>query len=458
MENLSTLDKASKINHDNFIYGTFAEIGAGQEVARQFFEAGRSSKTIAKTISAYDMTFSDAIYGEEKSKRYVCQARVENMLNYEYGLVESRLSAERGDRSKFFAYANTLTTGSRKRNLDSHGWVGLKFQKEIGGPINQVVAHIRMKNRTLSLQREAVGAMGVNLLYACFYLLDDPDRFIDSLLDNIGHERLEIDFIEFSGENTSHIDNRLMSLKIVEKNLTRASIFSPDGTVLHIADVLFQKDVLLLRGNFCPVTKVHEDMIAASLDALEKKNIHPIVILEMTLKTLTSGSKEEEKLFLDRMEALRALGHPVLVSNFFLFHNLKQHLEKFVQKTISIVIGGNLLPKLFEDKHYEHLDGGLLEGMGKLLNGNTNLFIYPYSDDKGKQSNFASFKESTRASNITEYIEQKFLIEDLKCHNDLCRNIMSEEVLQMIRKQESTWQDLVPAEVAKVIEAKKLFQ
>ncbi|MCB0349022.1 MAG: hypothetical protein KDD37_09300, partial [Bdellovibrionales bacterium] len=319
MQQTSTLQKAFEINLEESVYGTFAEIGAGQEVARQFFEAGKASRTVAKTISAYDMVFSDSIYGKEPSGRYVCQNRVETMLSYEFDLLIERLQKIRGDSTRFFSFANTVTTGSKTRKIDSHGWMGVRFQLKPNGPINQIVAHIKMKNRSNSLQREALGIVGVNLIHAAYNHIENPEQFILSLIDNLDLSRIEIDMIDFQGEDLKHIDNRLMSLKLVANRLTNAALFSPDGKVLHVADVLFKKPLVLLRGSFSPVTNIHVDMIGSALKEVKKTNkTEPVVFLELNIHDLIQDGKFNNSNFLERVDVLQTLGHPVLISNFFL--------------------------------------------------------------------------------------------------------------------------------------------
>lgn len=248
---LTSRTKSLVINKDSKFYGTFAEIGAGQEVARHFFQAGLASQSVAKTMSAYDKTFSDAIYG--KGGRFVSEFRLLKMLKHEYELLEDRLSDQKNDKC-FFVFANTVATSSHEDNPTCHGWMGIRFQKTPSGPFNDVVIHVRMLDRLRLQQQEALGILGVNLIYGCHSLLEDGDKLVASLIDNLSTDRLEIDFIRFTGPDVEHIDNRLMSLELLSQNITRAILFDPKGRPVCPADGLYHKNILIQRGAFRPVT------------------------------------------------------------------------------------------------------------------------------------------------------------------------------------------------------------
>ena len=190
-ENIGTHQKALKVNLDPTKYGTFAEIGAGQEVARWFFRVGGAAGTIAKSMSAYDMTISDAIYGQ--SDRYVSRQRLHKMLDHEFGLMLERLQAKRGADTRFFVFADTVAAKSFKGTGECHGWMGIRFQNQPGAEPSQIIIHVRMLDRENLQQQEALGIIGVNLVYGAFYLSNDPKAFIGSLLDDLTHERVEVD-------------------------------------------------------------------------------------------------------------------------------------------------------------------------------------------------------------------------------------------------------------------------
>ncbi len=234
---LSAKEKALKINLNQEIYGSFAEIGAGQETAGHFFKAGGASGTVAKTMSAYDMSFSDAIYGE--SGRYVCEERLLRMIEKEYGLLEKRLQS-RASQTCFFAFANTVETTNFHKTNQGHGWLGIKFQLKPNSEPNECVIHIVLKDNESSWQQRSIGIIGVNLIYACIYLNKEPENLIKTLLDGIVPGTVEVDMIRFNGPDLKHIDNRLMSLKLVKNGLTKTTMFGPDGKVLQPSEAIYQ--------------------------------------------------------------------------------------------------------------------------------------------------------------------------------------------------------------------------
>src|SRR5690554_1872902 len=239
---LSVRQKALKINLGRRFYGTLSEIGAGQEVARHFFQAGGASGSIAKTISAYDMTFSDEIYGREESGRYVCENRLKRMLNKEFNLLQTRLGSTRGKDHQFFAFANTVAALNFQRTNESHGWMGVRFQDAPENEVSEVIIHVRMLDPQNILQQDAIGIIGVNLIYAAFFLHRYPEAFILSLLDHLDSSRIEIDFIKFSGKAFEKIDNRLMNLFLLQQGMTDAIMFDERGEVVLPSDVLYRSE------------------------------------------------------------------------------------------------------------------------------------------------------------------------------------------------------------------------
>ena len=262
-------DKALRVNLDPRYYGTFAEIGAGQEVVRWFFRAGGAAGTVAKSISAYDMKVSDAIYGS--CARYVCRERLQSMLDYEQRLNLERLAGTRGDNTAFFAFADTVAARSFRGNNECHGWMGIKFQAGPRNADSQIIVHVRMLDHENALQQEALGIVGVNLIYGACFLHDQPERLLESLLDGLTTNRIEIDLIEFSGDAFRHVDNRVMSLRLVQLGLTGAAMFSAEGKVLQPSEVLYKKPVLVERGSFRPVTHVNVDMLECAVKRFSKE-------------------------------------------------------------------------------------------------------------------------------------------------------------------------------------------
>lgn len=455
----TTLNKALDINLNPKIYGTFAEIGAGQEVARFFFQAGKASQTIAKTISAYDMIYSDEIYGKEASGRYVCQSRVEKMLNKEFSLLTRRLDKSRGKDTCFFAYANTVATGDQKKRF-SHGWMGIRFQAKPGGPHNDIILHVRLLDRNRLQQQETLGVLGVNLLHAAFSYLKKPAEISSALVENIKPEQLSIDFIQFQGPDVEHINTHLANLEFVRTGYADAVLFGPDQKILNISDELFKKNVIIQRGTYRPVTKTHVDVLEKGLEQFKKDtkstNKDTIVMFELTMHNLTQDGQLHEKDFLDRVTALCSLGHHVLVSNFFLFYRLKKFIRMYTDKPLVLIMGASQLPKLFEEDHYQDLDGGLLEGLGKLLDDKTKVYIYPHKDEKSCMTTKSFFPEKKWLPIYQYFLGQKQIVDISGC-DEADEYIHSDFVHELILKKDKKWETYVPTIIRDKIKKEKLF-
>lgn len=463
MSEANTLSKARQINQDTSRYGVFAEIGAGQEVARHFFQAGKASQTIAKTISAYDMIVSDDIYGREKSGRYVCESRLEKMLSHEYELLIDRLSGPRGATSRFFSFANTVATASSGSNKQSHGWIGVRFQCEPGAPYNDIVLHIRMLDRHRLQQQEALGILGVNLLYSAFYHLDKPEDFIPCLTDGLKDEQIVIDVIKFTGPAVAHFDARLMNLELVRRGLAEAILFSPKNEILNISDAIYGKSLLIQRGTFRPVTVTHLDVLHKGLKQMkddvqrtEGKDLEILPIMELTMHNLTSDGYVNEKDFLARVETLTSQGLHVLISNFFLFYGLKRFVRRYNPHFMALVVGASHLNKLFTEEHYRDLEGGLLEGLGKLLEKKTKLYIYPHKTPQLCLTS-KSFFPPPHLRHIYSYFIENQQIVDISGCDETGDYLHSIDVMKMIENGDTNWEQLVPPGVRDLIKAQKLF-
>src|SRR6516164_6893830 len=357
-ELLTTNRKALKVNLDEAKYGTFAEIGAGQEVVRWFFQAGAAAGTVAKSLSAYDMKFSDAFYG--KSARYVSRERLMLMLNREYELLVQRLDAFRGDRSEFFVFADTVAARSFKGTNECHGWMGMRFQGQPKTEPSDVILHVRMMDKENLLQQKALGIFGVNFIYGTFYYVKDQDKFIQSLADNLTPGSIEVDMINFSGPLFSEVDNRIMSLKLVESDLTKAVMFSPKGEVLQPSEALYKKAILVERGSFRPVTLVNEDMLQCALNQFRAepalKGVDVVVLMEITMANLLASGNIDHKDFLDRVDTLAAIGNNVLISNYLEFYRLTTYFRRYTKYMVGVAMGINNLLEVFNEKYYENLD------------------------------------------------------------------------------------------------------
>src|SRR5580700_1304729 len=379
---LSTNQKALKINLDPLFYGTFAEIGAGQEVARWFFKVGAAAGTISKSMSAYDMAVSDAIYG--RCKRYVSRERLQGMLDHEHRLNIERLQSARGDTTAFFAFADTVAARNFQGTNECHGWMGVKYQAHPRDQDSQIIIHVRMLDHENSLQQEALGIVGVNLLYGAFFLHHKPELMVESLLDNLSTQRIEIDMIEFAGIEFRHVDNRVMSLKLVQLGLSGAAMFGPSGEVLQPAEVLRKRPILVERGSFRPVTKVNIDMIKSAYERFaaepEVETGQMVELMEITMRNLLAGGQIDLNDFLARADVLAAVGKTVLISDYFEYYRLGAYLRQYTTEPIALTMGTSSLLDLFNEQYYAELEGGILEAFGKLFTKDLRIYVYPVRD------------------------------------------------------------------------------
>jgi len=458
-EIIDTHQKALRINLDSGKYGTFAEIGAGQEVARWFFRVGGASGTIAKSISAYDMVVSDAIYGH--SDRYVSRQRLQTMLEYEFNLMRERLDLRRGESTRFFVFADTVAAHSQFHPGESHGWMGIRFQTQPRSEPSQILIHVRMLDKENLQQQEALGIVGVNLLYAALYL-HGRGNLITSLLDNLTSERVEIDMIKFSGPSFQQVDNRLMALQLVQHGLASAAMFTADGEVVQAAEVLYKKSILVERGSFRPVTHLTMDMLEAahSLFVQEPKvaGQEIVVLMEMTLKNLTSSGEIDHIDFLDRVDTLGALGRNVLISNYGEFHRLASYLFRYTKEMIGIVMGIPTLRDIFEEKYYTDLEGGILESFGRLFKNDLKFYIYPWRDPAaGAVITAGNLRVAPNLRHLYAYLYENQLIRGLREIHEEYLHILSKDVLEKIHAGDPTWETMVPPQVAQVIRERRLF-
>lgn len=454
----TTRNKALAINKSAQFYGSFAEIGAGQEVARHFFQAGLASQTVAKSMSAYDKIFSDAIYG--KGSRFVSQERLIKMLEHEYTLLEDRLP-ERKSSACFFSFANTVATSSHEEVPSCHGWMGVRFQMRPEGPINEIHIHVRMLDRLRLQQQESLGILGVNLLFAAFKQVDTGSpELITSLLDNLSTDRIEINYIRFSGPDVEHIDNRLMSLELVKQNITSTVLFSPKGETLSLADAIYKKNVLIQRGAFRPVTLTNEKIltngIAQMTEDLNLKREELVIFMEINISQLTDGGSVDKKDFLDRVDTLCSLGHYVLISNFSLFAHLHLELRRFTDQYIGMVIGATTLAPLFDKKYYGSYPGGILAAFGHLFNDKSKLYVYPFKTDT-VCTTAQTFNPGPELSHLYKHLVENQLIVDIKNCDDVDTSLHSEAIRKLLSAGNPKWEALVPESVKKLIKERKLF-
>jgi hypothetical protein len=455
----STQQKASQINRDARRYGTFAEIGAGQEVARWFFHVGGAAGTVAKTISAYDMAVSDAIYGP--AERYVSRQRLQAMLDHEFTLLRQRLDTLHGGQRAFFAFANTVATHSFSRKEEGHGWMGIRFQLEPQGEPSEIVLHVRLLEKENIHQQEALGVLGVNLIHGAFYQRE-PAALIGSLLDNLSWERVEVDMIRLSGPAFPGVDNRLMALLLVQQGLTEAAMFTAAGEAAQWSEVLYKKPVLVQRGSFHPVTLSTFDVLERAREAfraeLAATGEEPVVFMEMTLRHLTTGDAIDPKDFLERAETLRALGQTVLISNFRRFHRLALYLARYTNRPIGLALGAGKLAEIFDEAFYNESEGGLLGGLGHLFRGRNRLFVYPSLNlETGKVTSADNFVPALKNWYLYQHLRENSGIVSVTPSSLDLLPIRSRTVLAKIQSGDAEWERLVPDAVAEVVKAQKLF-
>ena len=379
---LTPKQKALAINLDPNIYGTFAEIGAGQETVRHFFRAGAASQTIAKAMSAYDKDYSDAIYGKEDKNRYVTQNRLKKMLRHEVGLIQERLDNEENSHRKFFSFANTVTTINYQKTFLGHGWVGIMFQAQPGQEYSEIVLHVKFKENDATLQQETLGNLGVNLVYGAFHLYDNPRRLIKSLYDDISIDKIEIDMIDFQGPAFPYVDNRLMSLQLIKNSMTEAVIFNSEGKNMLPADLLYKKDVFAVRGSFRPVTLVNVDMFENGLKMFQKDTEgnpeDTVILFEITVSNLKASGNLDERDFLDRVDVLAKLGYTVMISNFSEYYRLVDYFTSYNVRYTGIAMGVNNLLMVFDEDYYKHLSGGILEAFGKFFKKDMRVYLISF--------------------------------------------------------------------------------
>jgi len=458
-EELGTHQKALRINLDGAVYGTFAEIGAGQEVARWFFRVGGAAGTMAKAMSAYDMTFSDAIYGT--CERYVSRQRLETMLNHEFHLLVERLNAKRGATTHFFAFADTCATRSFTRKQDGDAWLGIRYQTRPQTDPSDIIVHCRLRDEEAVLQQEALGILGVNLVHAAHYHHDDPRALLLALLDGVTRKRVEIDMVEFSGTAFAAVDNRLVALMLVENGLCDAAMFLASGEVVQPSEILYKRAILVERGSFRPVTKVTVDMLrctkAQFVQEPKMQGEEVVTLLEMTLKNLSDGSKIDHHDFLDRVDILRTLGHPVLISNFAEYHRLAAYLFRYTRKMIAVVVGVPTLRAIFDEMYYTDLEGGILESFGRLFKNDLKFYVYPLLETSGALISGSNLRVEPHLRHLHAYLVENRLIESLRDYDERCLPIFSRQVLQKLQAGDATWEQGVPPQVARIIKERGLL-
>ena len=462
-ENVPSIkSKALRINLNENIYGTFSEIGAGQETVRNFFRAGGASGTIAKAMSAYDKDFSDAIYGIEDDRRYVTEERLKKMLTHETNLIEQRISREKHPNKLFFTYANTVATIDFAKKYKGHGWVGIRYQVHPEEAYNDIILHVRFHENDARLQQNTLGILGVNLIYGAYYKYDNPKKLLRYLYDHIDKDQIEIDTINFSGPRFEKVDNRLMSLQLVKNGMTEAVMFAPDGNNVLPAKILYKKNILALRGSFRPVTKVNMDMYKRSMELFLKENRvsedNTEVIFEITLSNLRAEGEIDERDFMDRAELLCSLGQTVMISNFQEYYRVVEYFSRYTKERMGLAMGVQNLVDIFDEKYYRHLSGGILEAFGKLFFKDLKVYLYPLKDkETGQITTSENLKVHPRMKELYKFFKYNGKVVDITNYDPDILDVYSREVLQMIAEGKSGWEEMLPEKTTQMIKEHNLF-
>ena len=444
----TTYEKALELNLDPMVYGTFAEIGAGQETGNCFFRASGTAGLVAKTISAYDMTMSDAIYGQ--ADRYVSATRLASMLDHEYEILLERLAPKRGQTTTFFSFCNTVRARGWKDDGECHGWLGIRFQMKPGDPPSDIILHVRLLDLRTIDQMEALGTIGVNLIHSAFHHRGHLKKFVESLVDNLVAGRVEVDLLKFTGNGYAFFDNRLCALQLVESALTEATMFLPNGEVVQPAEALYRHPVLLLRGSFDPVMNVHLKMLEQARSGFtqsltDSERASAIELCEISMHNLLRGRGVDPVDFLDRADALQALGKTVLLSRCAEFHRIAAFLSRYTNKPIGIILSIGLLNELFKPRWSENLAGGLLESFGRLFKQGVTLHVFPWKNRRnGELVTADSFRAPDDCVHLYRHFIENNRILPIPCEDDFILSYTGRDVCRMIHAEDANWRKLVP--------------
>jgi len=458
----STIDKALRINLDEKKYGTIVEIGAGQEVARQFFKAGAAAGSIAKTMSAYDMKFSDAIYGVQEDGRYVSRARVQAMLEKEFDLVVDRVGTSRSVASRYFAYGATVAAKRFQTDNECHAWCGVRVQMYPAAEPSDIIVHVRLRDENAERQQQAMGTFGVNLIYAAYYYFENANTIIDSLTDNLEQDRIEVDSIEFYGPYFEEVDNRAINLHLIRSWKARAIMFKPDGSVVIPAEMLYKKNVLTIRGTFRPVTRLNVDMIEqglkffCQLQGVTKKN--SVALAEISLNDIHGNDLGvAEKDLIESVRLLNSLGYSVMITDYTRYFSLRAYFRQFTKLQIGIVVGIMNIRQIFDESSYRGVEGGILEGFGKLFPDHTRLLVYPEIDKSGEFRDYTNVDLPENLQYLYRHLLENNFIFGIESSDHELFNIFSRNVLKQLQNGRGAWEECVPPGVVDEIVENKLF-
>ena len=453
--------KALEINLDNTIYGTFSEIGAGQEVARHFFQVGAAAGTIAKTMSAYDKTYSDEIYGSESTNRYVCEARLYKMLDHEYDLLDSRLDDERPD-TRFFVFADTVAAINYHRTIKGNGWLGVRFQDSAHGEPNDVVLQVRMLDNNNVLQQQAVGVLGVNLIYACYKYADNIELFLKSLVDQI-EDRVFVDMVRFNGPVFKNVEPRLIPLLLVKNNICDVSMFDATGNPIHGSEFLYRKEVLVVRGKYKPTTIANQDMYDKCKSQFNKEpNANPQKIEILTELSLDQLKDKEGNIdlqdYLDRTAILCALGRKVIITKNNFHPKLMDYLVDFKFSRLGLAVGVKQLLNTINKTYKDNEDDKLIAAFGTLFTRKLKVYVYPaLQEGSAEVMNAKNIPIPEGITFLYKHLVDNNQIVDIKSFAPKALEVFSEDVLEMLKSDQEGWDKLVPKKAANTIRELSLF-
>jgi hypothetical protein len=374
--------KALAINLEASLYGTFAEIGAGQEVARWFLSVGAASGTVAEAVSTYDKVVSDDVYGA--GTRYVSRERLVAMLDYEYQLLLTRLAKARGDHTRFFVFADTVATRNYQGTNEQHGWLGFRFQDEPNGQPNQILLHINLKDSTAQLQQLAIGTLGVNLIYACHHQRSSPGVFLAGLFDDLSLERLEIDVLELTGPVFAGADSRLWCLELLRADMSHVLVFDSNAQVVEPSTPFHKRSLIVqrtLRGH--PGPSSAEAFQAARQTFLAKGTPsarEPLATFEVTTPSLEGSAASDNAELLTMIEQLAPLG-TVVVTNYPVGYQVLEYLRRYTAEPVAVIVWISMFLKIMEDQVLPALPGAVLEYLGRLLLTDVTVCVAPMSKE-----------------------------------------------------------------------------
>jgi hypothetical protein len=386
-EKIGTHQKALTINLNDSIFGSFAEIGAGQEVARWFLTVGGASGTVAKTISAYDKGVSDDLYG--RGTRYVSQPRLEAMMESEWKQLLAELQASRGATTRFFTYVDTVSARNFAGTNECHGWVGLRFQQELGGPPSDVVLHVNLQDSTNLRQQEAVGILGVNLIYAAVHHLDSPEEFLSCVFEDLSLERVEIDLVDLKGSAFETWDKSLLHASLVTNGYAEAVAFSAEGKTIPPTELLYKKALVLAPGLFEIASDLHGQLIQSTLAQLPKEELEQskgsLGLFCLSGQSMIPGGPAPTAEHLTRqVNDLQKLGYGTLIFRAKELYTMSTYVSRYTKSQVYFAVGLSVLIHALQDR-YHHLAGALLEGTARLFTQNVRLSVYPMAEPALKE-------------------------------------------------------------------------